>query len=362
MNEMANSIIVDISYINGPVVSISNTNNEHNIKFIDLDKDEIVYSTDIKNNMWTKPNRKWFTRWGIKIDDVIVDEMNLYNKNIRINIDSNTLGDTIAWVPYLINFSEYYKCNVYASTYYNYLFEDLEIYKNIKFISFNEEISNLYSRYNIGWYRKDDKWEAFDKYPNPVNQIPLQQTATDILGLEYRELNYGININNENIKIDHKYVVFAPQSTAGLKQWPHKNWQILCGMFIERGYEVVIISKDRYHIDNAINIWGKSLNTALNYLKGAEYFIGLGSGLSWANWAMGNWTYMINGFSEEGHEFNERLTKITNNKCIKCWNDPVHTFDRGDWNWCPVYKGSILEHICQTSITPTQVINSIRFI
>ena len=84
-------------------------------------------------------------------------------------------------------------------------------------------------------------------------------------------------------------------------------------------------------------------------------FIGLGSGLSWLNWALGKHTYMINGFVKEGHEFTSNLTKITNDLCIKCWNDPVHTFDPGDWNWCPVYKGTKLQHICQKSITSNQV-------
>ena len=39
--------------------------------------------------------------------------------------------------------------------------------------------------------------EAFDKNPNQVNTIPLQQTATDILGLEFKELNYGIDFKRK---------------------------------------------------------------------------------------------------------------------------------------------------------------------
>ena len=74
---------------------------------------------------------------------------------------------------------------------------------------------------------------------------------------------------------------------------------------------------------------------------------------------MGKYTYMINGFSVEGHEFSQNLTKISNNNCIKCWNDPVHVFDPGDFDWCPVYKGTKLQHICQKSITVDQVYNTI---
>ena len=33
----------------------------------------------------------------------------------------------------------------------------------------------------------------------------------------------------------------------------------------------------------------------------------------------------------------------------------VFVFDGGDWDWCPVYKGTKKQHICQRSITPLQV-------
>lgn len=349
-----------VTYLDGPKVLIPElSEREYSIKFIDNNTEKCIYSTKIKGGSWTKVSRKWFTKWRIEIDGIIADIFNLNNKNVRINIDSKALGDTIAWLPYVVKFSEIHKCKVYVSSCYNYLFENLSEYNNISFIDYKDLVDNLYIKYNIGWYMKDNKWEAFDKYPNPVNQIPLQKTATDILGLDYEELNYGISIKEEKIKNDNKYIVFAPQASSGCKQWPHKNWQVLADHFVNKGYDIVILSKDRYHINNAINIWGKELNNIFNYLQDAEYFIGLGSGLSWANWALGKYTYMINGFSIKDHEFSKRITKIENNKCIKCWNDPVHIFNRNDWNWCPVYKGTKMQFVCQTSITPEQVINTI---
>jgi hypothetical protein len=65
---------------------------------------------------------------------------------------------------------------------------------------------------------------------------------------------------------------------------------------------------------------------------------------------------MINGFARDGHEFTNNVTRIYNdNTCIFCWNDEVFVFDPGDWDWCPVYKGTKKQHICQKSITPFQV-------
>ena len=47
-----------------------------------------------------------------------------------------------------------------------------------------------------------------------------------------------------------------------------------------------------------------------------------------------------------------------NDKCGGCFNRLK--LDAGDWNWCPVYKGSELQHICQQSITVNQVFNIIK--
>jgi autotransporter strand-loop-strand O-heptosyltransferase len=130
-------------------------------------------------------------------------------------------------------------------------------------------------------------------------------------------------------------------------------------MIKNMGYEVVVLTQKPYNISGVKNISGRSLDDVATYLHYADKFIGLGSGLSWINWALGKHTHMINGFVQEGHEFTSNLTKITNNLCIKCWNDPVLVFDAGDWDWCPVYKGTELQHICQKSITPLQVFNTL---
>jgi autotransporter strand-loop-strand O-heptosyltransferase len=197
-------------------------------------------------------------------------------------------------------------------------------------------------------------------YPTPVNLIPLQQTATDILGLEYKEVNHGLNFKPGNRPIEKEYIVFGPNATAGCKEWTYENWVSLSKLIKELGYEVVTLTQNPYNIKGVINIWGEPFSTIVNYLSHAKAFIGLGSGLSWVNWALGKHTYMINGFAKPGHEFSNNITKIYNpDLCIYCWNDEVFSFDAGDWDWCPVYKGTPKQHICQKSITPLQVFNSL---
>lgn len=203
--------------------------------------------------------------------------------------------------------------------------------------------------------------ESFERYPNQVNLIPLQKTATDILGLPYYELNYGLDFKISLKPNKKDYVVFGPNSTAGCKEWPKEHWSSLANMIKKLGFDVFTLTQNPYQIEGTKNINGKNFNEVATYLFHAKAFIGLGSGLSWLNWSIGKHTFMINGFTKDGHEFSSNLTKIYNrDTCIYCWNDEIFTFDPGDWDWCPVYKGTSKQHICQKSINPDQVYDQLK--
>jgi len=354
-----NKIIV--SYVNGPKVEIKgDERQEYFVEFIDSKTNDVIHSSHIKNNMWTSCGRKYYTEWVIKVNGKVVDEFNPKGKTILIGLDSKSLGDTLAWSPYVVDFKKKHNCNVIFSTFHNNWFEGLEEYKDIKFVHPGFK-SDCYASYSIGWFRDDNGgWGKYDMYPNQVNLVPLQQTATDILGLDYVERNYGVNFNIGDRPIENKYVVFGPQATAGCKEWVYDNWVKLSELLKEKGYEVVTLTKNPYHIKGVKNVFSEPMDVVATYLHHAEFMIGLGSGLSWLNWSLNKFTYMINGFSEENHEFTNNIKKINNNLCIRCWNDPVHVFDAGDWDWCPVYKGTSKQHVCQRSITPQQVFNQLE--
>ena len=348
-----------VSYLDGPRVEVKGDHgSSYFVEFID-GEGKVRYSDIITNNMWTACGIKYYVPWTIKVNGEIVDQFSLENKTVLISLDSKSVGDTIAWAPYAIELMKQKNCKVVLSTFHNNWFRGLDSYKDIKFIKPGDSVG-CYVVYRIGWFRDDNNgWKKFDYYPNQVNLIPLQKTATDILGLEFEERNYGINLKIGKRPIKEKYVVFGPEATAGCKEWTHEHWSSLSKMIKNMGYEVVVLTQKPYNINGVRNISGRSLDEVATYLHYADKFIGLGSGLSWINWSLGKYTYMINGFVQEGHEFTSNLTKITNNLCIKCWNDPVLAFDSGDWDWCPVYKGTELQHICQKSITPLQVFNTL---
>jgi autotransporter strand-loop-strand O-heptosyltransferase len=353
-----NKIIV--SYLDGPRVEVlGDEKKEYFVEFIDGNTDKVIHSGTINNNMWIASGKKYYIPWVIKINGEIYNKLDLSNKTVIISLESKALGDTISWAPYAVEFQKKHNCKVYLSTFRNEFFENLESYKNIEFMKPGES-RDCYAVYRIGWFKKNNTWQDFNRHPNQPNLIPLQQAATDILGLEFQELNYGIDFKKKERPIDKKYVVFGPNATAGCKEWDYNNWVSLSKMIKELGYEVITLTQKPFHIDGVINVWDEPLNEVANYLYHAETFVGLGSGLSWFNWGLGNYTFMVNGFARPGHEFTSNVTKIYNdNICIFCWNDEVFVFDGGDWDWCPVYKGTKNQHICQRSITPLQVFNNL---
>ena len=350
-----------VSYIDGPRVEIlGNVKEKYFVEFINKNDGSVVFSDTIDNNMWTACAKKYYIPWQIKINGVIADELNLEGKRVLIWFGSKSIGDTIAWSPYAVEFAKKMKCKVILSTHHNEWFENLKEYEDIEFIKPGGS-TPCHAVYQIAWIRNNDGFfNNTDFYPTQLNLIPLQQTATDILGLEFSEINHGIFFKQKNRKIKEKYVVIGPQSTAGCKEWPYEYWSKLSKMIKDNfGYRVISLTANRFDLENVENIIEKDWNSIFNYMYYSEFFIGLSSGLSWVNWALRKKTFMIAGFSRNDHEFQNNTIRISNDVCIKCWNDSVFKFDTSDWDWCPVYKGTEKQHICQKSITPLQVFTTI---
>ena len=127
------------------------------------------------------------------------------------------------------------------------------------------------------------------------------------------------------------------------------------------GYKVISLSLNGFEGNNIQSKQKLPWDELFNYLYHADLFVGLGSGLSWVNWALNKHTFMINGFADKNHEFTNNITRIQNlDVCNGCWNKEQFTFDPGNWDWCPENEGTELQHICQKSITPERVYKEIK--
>jgi autotransporter strand-loop-strand O-heptosyltransferase len=301
---------------------------------------------------------EYFIPWKIKIyvNNILIEECDYdaNNKNIRINLDTAALGDNIAWIPYLEEFRKQHKCNLFAATGYNNLFETQ--YKNISFVPFGSIGSNLYATYNIGLYYNNDEPD-YSKHPSNFYKLPLQQVCSDILGIEYKEIK-------PKIVETKKQVCIGTHSTAQMKYWNNENgWQTVIDWLTDKGYLVKVLSNEGQirscKLNNIVLHPNGDLEYVIKELRDSVAFVGLGSGLSWLSWAVGTQTIIIDGYSG-GTSYSKNCIHISPppNKCQGCIHK--YKFNKADWYFCPEHRNTDRQFECTKSITADMVIDKLK--
>jgi autotransporter strand-loop-strand O-heptosyltransferase len=335
-----------ITFNDGAKVEIIGANNKNYIvRFLDKQNNRLVHSSAITNNMWIAPNHKYFINWAIEINDdkgneIFKYDFNLKNKRVKIINQSPSLGDCIAWTPYIIEFQKIYQCIIDFYTPYSEILSNNN--KNINILEYSKKNNSIdyYASYELGYY-----YEDLNKSYKDTRTQNLQEVAANILGLKYKEIIPEIKINNKDRNIAEKYVCISTSSTSGCKHWQRKNgWQDVADYLNNLGYKVVVIQKDPLNymdlqgLNNVIHPKTNSIQEAVTWLTNCEFFIGIGSGISWLSWALNKKVILISGFSKSFAEFNTPYRIINNNVCNGCWNDINFKFDPSNWNWCPKNK------------------------
>jgi autotransporter strand-loop-strand O-heptosyltransferase len=349
---MLQKINIDVNFVGEPFLEITGrSNKDYLVRFYD-ENDICIYQNTIRSNNWIRLSRKWFTDWRIKVWEnnylIYHFELNYENQRVYISFESSSLGDTIAWMPYALEFKKKHNCHVIVSTFKNFLFQD--VYPELEFVEPGTVVNNIKGMYSIGWFYDSTK------EPTLPNTIPLQKAATNILGLDYKEIRPRIAHTVCN-KFDNKIVTIATNSTAGCKFWTREAWQELIHYLHSKNYRVINVSKEDNPFENCEPLEDKSLQSAMDAISYSEFFIGLSSGLSWLAWAMNKPVVMIANFTEAGHEFS-CIRPVKKNVCSGCWNSPKYKFDKS-WDWCPVHAGTDRQYECQSSITSGDIIELI---
>jgi autotransporter strand-loop-strand O-heptosyltransferase len=340
------SVQITQNFISQPFLEIKGiSNSDFKVQFLD-EKGSIAYENTIKANSWVKLNRQYYTRWTAKVwqdgELIYSNTLNLEGKEVLITIDSKALGDTMAFIPYCEAFQEKHKCKVTVSTFWNKILD----YPNLKLIEPGQSIG-CYMMLHLGYFHDSDK------EPVPANKVPLQQSACNILGLDYVELVPKVKVNRERLDLG-RYVAIATNSTAQCKFWTRDQWQILINHLHSKGYRVINVSRETNPFDNCEPILNTSIEYTMQVIAGAEFMVGLSSGLSWLSFAIGTHVVLIANFTAVDYEFSTNCTRIVNPKvCHDCWSD--HKLDAANWNWCPRNQN----FICHTSITAQMVIDKL---
>jgi len=369
----------NVNFIEGAFVEILGEKpGDFLIKFINQDTNQVIHKSTIRNNMWTKTSIKYFINYLVEIKNLNTGEIvkhhyNAQDKRVYIHIDSSAIGDTLAWFPYIEEFRKKHKCYVICSTFHNEWFESE--YPEIEFIRPGTPAINLYAMYSIGWHYNEDNTINKDFNPNDFRKYGLQECSADILGIDYKEIKPKLSFKKtlQINPIEGKYVIIAPHGSSHAKYWMYpKGWQTIIDYLNDQGYKVVMITQEKLGDDWHDSKLGGTLTGVIDKtgdypledratdMMGAEFFIGIGSGLSWLNWALNNKTILISGFSAPFSEFTdcERVFTPSSSICNSCYNKT--RLDAGDWEWCPEHKDTDRQFECTKTIPPSMVIEAIK--
>jgi len=349
-------ISYNLTHINGlffEIISDEEKNREYHVSFVDRKDNTTIYEVDMKPGSWARLSRTYLSDIAIiiKYEKRIVKQVNLLDhlkgKSVFIVFESSSLGDTIAWMPYCLEFQKTYQCEVVVSTFKNFLFQD--VYSELRFAERGQVVSNIVAQVELGWY-----WDEKKEPVHPAT-IPLQQAATNILCLPFTEIRPRLAYTPATVEIE-KYICISTRSTSECKHWD--KWPELIKTLKDQGYRVIELSKQADDF-GAEKPEDTSLECVMDLLHSCDFYIGLSSGISWLAWAMNKPVVMIANFTETNHEF--KCIRVENRSvCNGCWNNPKFKFNKGDWNWCPEHEDTPRHFECHKQITVDMVINKMK--
>lgn len=321
-----------------------------------------VYNLDTGNemiNVLTEPNKiykspqKFYVRWGIKVYDgkkcIFNYELDLKNKDILIINKSKCLGDNLAFIEAVSSFQQKHQCNI------TYVIKE----SFIDLLSFN--YPNINFQVKIGRKRYDAAYHLYcgglgTQYDTVVydRNTSLERVAENILNVEHKQAKKFKVV--KTFDFGGKYVVYSEKASSKMKEWNNSKALKETIKYLQLlGYKVVNldIKPINKNIPDVIYLNDKfyDLQDKVDIISGAEFFIGLASGLSWLAWCCHKPAIVLGSFSLPICEFDNPYRVFSKDFCFGCWNYII--------NNCQCIKQGKEYAICNKSITSKMVIETI---
>jgi len=329
----------------------------------DIAREALYFDEDVSDTTLISLD-KYLICWQIEVflegRKVFAHEFYLSGQKVFIGFGSGALGDILAALPYARRFQEQYRCQVICCL-PGYM-EDLAawLYPELGWSQSLPE--DAYAAYYLG------AWQGMS-LGSPVDQrsCPLSLGAGYALGIP-GVAHLPLYRPRGQRAIAERYVCIGVQASTPLKGWHYPlGWELIAAYLKELGYRVLCIDRDRRQEEagyiseipqGAEDFTGNiSLLERAELLYHADFFIGLGSGLSWLAYNVGCPVILISGMSEPWYEFPTPYRVINYLVCHGCFQDSLDNFlDRP----CPRYAGTERELECSKRITPQQVIGMIQ--
>ena len=308
---------------------------------------------------------KYFIRWRVAVyrdgEKIFEHVFNPNGQKVLLNFDKRCgLGDNLAFLPSASEFKRKFNCAVsiclpeYLRELAANLYPDLPQVAEINFDNYATYFYKMYGG-DFPFCKVDYRNEPLELMGNAIlnlNVLPPKPTFKPTLPPVTSE----------------PYVCIGVQASIPRKGWLYPGgWEIVVDYLKSLGYRVFCIDKKKVQSDenysvtmpaNAEDFTGDfSIMERANMLYHAEFFIGLGSGLSWVADAVGCPVIMICGFSQNWFEFYTPYRVANRLVCNGCFNDLRVIFTHVT---CPYHHGTSRELECQKKIHPRQVINTIE--
>ena len=335
------------------------------VKISDFDSGENFFDKYISGGRLLSVEQ-YFIRWQVEVflneEKIFSHIFNPEGKDVAIILGEHTaLGDTLAFLPYFREFKRIHKCNLVISLPNAY--RELIAYLYPDLPQIHEKDPKTYATYYPLMLMS-----KFPLIPVDIRHMPLNRVGGMILGIDYFAPKPVFKPTAPPVTND-PYVCIALQARNARKSWHWPGgWDIVVDYLKSLGYRVFCIDKnakeenDGYTVckpDGAEDFTGdRSLIERANMLYHAQFFIGLGSGLSWLANAVDCPVVMICGFTQDWCEFYTPYRVANRKGCSGCMNDlRVYFFNEAT---CPYHEGTPRALECQKTISPRMVIDAIE--
>jgi autotransporter strand-loop-strand O-heptosyltransferase len=348
------------------------------VRISDLDTGNVLFETEIKAGR-VNSSKRYYIRFRLEVwqgDEVVLaHDYSAADREVLIVFPVETLGDTVGWFPYGVKFQRKQGCRLTCSVNKNLIPLFRDAYPEITFQTPEEvDRSRYYATYTIVVFFKEGAvYDYKDRVPCDFRFVGLHRAAGYILGVDPTEEPPKLGLPDDSRPIPERYVCIAVQSTMYAKYWTNPSgWHDIVAFLKANGYRVFCIDLKKTHGSGMVwtsmpegaedQTGEKPLVERARWLKHADFFIGLSSGLSWLAWAAGTPVVMISGFTHPRNEFSTPYRIINWHTCNSCWSSVLDAFNRHDFFACPRHKDTPRQFECTRLITAEHVKGVIRTI
>ena len=342
------------------------------LSVFDLKSGLCLNNSVLKSGQLFISTKRYFIWYRLMISDAVskeplfVHDYDATGRPVVCQLDSDAIGDTLAWVPHIEQFQKRHQCKMYVAAGAHMAELLAPQYPDLTFVDrcVTPEIKP-YATYYLAFFNIN----SFDWQPVDQVYAGVHGTAAYILGnADCSAIRPRLNLSAPR-RIPEKYVCISVQSVSLAKLWNNPTgWSEVIDYLKREGYRVLCMDRDR--VVGICGIYNRvppeaedftgnlPLQERVDIIKDAEFFIGLASGLSWLAWGCNVPVVMISGFSHPNIEFPTPYRVINYNVCNSCWA----TEHKDGWEFwtCPRHKDTPRQFECSVMITSFMVIRAIE--